>query len=36
MHIMGLDKIDPATLTVGAHAQPDGTLVYPAADAAQS
>src|SRR5579872_5519050 len=31
MHIMGLDKIDPAKLTPGARAQPDGTLVYPAA-----
>jgi uncharacterized protein (DUF488 family) len=35
-HIMGLHKIDPATLTVGARVQPDGTLVYSAADAAQS
>jgi uncharacterized protein (DUF488 family) len=34
MHIMGLDKIDPAKLTLGARAQPDGTLVYPAADEA--
>jgi len=34
MHIMGLDKIDPAKLTPGARAQPDGTLVYPAADEA--
>ena len=32
MHIMGLDKIDPAALTPGALAQPDGTLAYPAAD----
>ena len=31
MHIMGLGKIDPAKLTPGARAQPDGTLVYPAA-----
>ena len=31
MHIMGRDKIDPANLTPGARAQPDGTLVYPAA-----
>jgi uncharacterized protein (DUF488 family) len=35
MHIMGLNKIDTATLTLGARAQPDGTLVYPAADVAQ-
>jgi uncharacterized protein (DUF488 family) len=34
MHIMGLDKIDLAKLTPGARAQPDGTLVYPAADEA--
>ncbi|MEO6779360.1 MAG: DUF488 domain-containing protein, partial [Bradyrhizobium sp.] len=32
MHIMGLDKIDPAKLTPSVRAQPDGTLVYPAAD----
>jgi uncharacterized protein (DUF488 family) len=31
-HIMGRDHIDAATLTPCAHAQPDGTLVYPAAD----
>jgi len=31
MHIMGLDKIDPATLTPGARALPDGTLIYPGA-----
>jgi uncharacterized protein (DUF488 family) len=36
MHIMGLNKIDPAMLTLGARAQPDGTLVYSAADAVQS
>jgi uncharacterized protein (DUF488 family) len=35
-HIMGLNKIDPAKLTLGAHALPDGTLVYPAVDVAQS
>ena len=29
---MGRGKIDPAKLTPGAHAQPGGTLVYPAAD----
>src|SRR5579872_5476446 len=32
MHIMGLDKIDPAKVTPGARAQTDGTLAYPAAD----
>jgi uncharacterized protein (DUF488 family) len=36
MHIMGLDKIDPAKLTLGARAQLDGTLLYPAEDVAQS
>ncbi len=34
MHIMGLDKIDPAKLTPGARLQPDGTLRYPAASEA--
>jgi uncharacterized protein (DUF488 family) len=34
LHIMGRGKIDPAKLTPGAHAQPGGTLVYPAADGA--
>ena len=34
MHIMGLDKIDPAKLTPCAQALPDGTVVYPAADEA--
>ncbi len=29
MHIMGVDKIDPAKLTPGARAQHDGTLLYP-------
>ena len=32
MHIMGLNKIDPAKLTLGARVLPDGTLVYPAAE----
>jgi uncharacterized protein (DUF488 family) len=32
MHIMGLDKIEPAEVTPGARAQTDGTLLYPAAD----
>ena len=32
MHIMGLDKIDPAKLTPGACARPDGTLLYPIVD----
>jgi uncharacterized protein (DUF488 family) len=36
MHIMGLNKIDPAALTLGARALPDGTLVYPASDTDQS
>jgi len=31
MHIMGLHKIDPAKLTLGAHVLPNGTLVYPPA-----
>ena len=32
MHIMGLDKIDPAKLTPGVQSLPDGTLIYPAAE----
>jgi uncharacterized protein (DUF488 family) len=32
MHIMGLNKIDPAKLTPGARVLPDGTLIYPAAE----
>jgi uncharacterized protein (DUF488 family) len=32
MHIMGLDKIDPAKLTPGAQSLPDGTLIYPAVE----
>lgn len=32
MHIMGLNKIDPAKLTPGARVLPDGTLVYPAVE----
>lgn len=28
-HIMGLDKIDPATPTPGARPLPDGTILYP-------
>lgn len=31
-HIMGRHRVDPATLTPGAHLLPDGTLVYPAAE----
>ena len=31
-HIMGPNKIDPATITPGARQLPDGTLVYPAVD----
>ena len=30
-HIMGEGKIEPATLTPGAEPQPDGTILYPAA-----
>ena len=30
-HIMGPDKIEPAKLTPGAQALPDGTLLYPTA-----
>jgi uncharacterized protein (DUF488 family) len=30
MHIMGLDKIDPAKLTPGVQSLPDGALIYPA------
>jgi hypothetical protein len=30
-HIMGQNKIDPATLTPGVRSLPGGTLVYPAA-----
>ena len=33
MHIMGLNKIEPAKLTPGAQFLPDGTLIYPAAEA---
>ena len=32
MHIMGLNKVDPAKLTPGAQLLPDGTLIYPAAE----
>jgi uncharacterized protein (DUF488 family) len=32
MHIMGHDKIDPATLTPGVQSLPGGTLIYPAAE----
>jgi uncharacterized protein (DUF488 family) len=31
-HIMGLNRVDPAKLTPGAHPLPDGTLLYPAAE----
>jgi uncharacterized protein (DUF488 family) len=31
-HIMGRNKIEPATLTPGVRSLPDGTLVYPAAE----
>ncbi len=32
MHIMGLNKIDPAKLTPGVQSLPDGTLIYPAVE----
>jgi uncharacterized protein (DUF488 family) len=32
MHIMGLDKIDPAKLTPGVQSLSDGTLLYKAAE----
>ena len=32
-HIMAPDKTEPATLTPGAEPQPDGTILYPAAQA---
>ena len=35
MHIMGSNKVDPATITPGAQQLPDGTLVYPAPDASR-
>src|ERR1700730_12678299 len=31
-HIMGHNKIDPATLTPGVRSLPGGTLIYPAAE----
>jgi uncharacterized protein (DUF488 family) len=34
-HIMAPGKVDPATLTPGAEARPDGTLAYPAPDSSQ-
>jgi uncharacterized protein (DUF488 family) len=34
-HIMGQHNIDPATLTLGAHPLPDGTIVYPAPEASR-
>jgi hypothetical protein len=34
MHIMGRDKLDHAQPTPGVRVQPNGTLVYPAADEA--
>jgi uncharacterized protein (DUF488 family) len=35
-HIMGLGQVVPATLTPGAHVMADGTLRYPATEAAQA
>ena len=34
-HIMGPGKVDPATLTPGAEARPDGSLAYPASDSSE-
>ena len=34
MHIMGLDKIDPASLPAWCACQPDGTLLYSTVDEA--
>jgi uncharacterized protein (DUF488 family) len=35
MQIMRRGKVDPAKLTPGACAQPDGTLIYPGANEAK-
>ena len=35
-HIMGLGTVVPATLTPGARVMADGTLRYPAPDAAET
>lgn len=32
LHLMGRDRIEPATLTNGAHVQPSGVVIYPACD----
>jgi uncharacterized protein (DUF488 family) len=34
-HILGDGRVEPARLTPGAAAQPDGTVLYPAPEAAQ-
>ena len=34
-HILGPNKIEPASLTPGAHPLPDGAILYPAPDEAQ-
>ena len=34
LHLMGRDRIEPATLTNGGRVQPSGTVVYPACDPA--
>ncbi len=34
-HILGPNKIEPASLTAGAHPLPDGTILYPAPTEAQ-
>jgi uncharacterized protein (DUF488 family) len=35
-HIMGLNNIDPAKLTPGVRSLPGGTLLYPAAEEAET
>jgi uncharacterized protein (DUF488 family) len=32
LHLMGRDRIEPATLTNGARVQPSGVVIYPACD----
>ena len=35
LHILGPDKVEPATATAGARPQPDGTLIYPGPGSSQ-
>jgi uncharacterized protein (DUF488 family) len=35
LHILGPDKVEPATPTAEARPQPDGTLIYPGPEASQ-